>query len=255
MLKQRRTIRIIRSTPFRWDGSHLGTLKIDQVYEHDTIKVGRLLKICDLTVNQYTTTCLVKSIESLLPAILDELKPIFSLEKIGTHTFRHGGRLMIAYKPYLVHDEVFPELTLDNIHVSLVKKIEDQVRLNLAFREIFGITDTHEKSLIVRYKNPSNLLEIPTVISFLEPGSVAGQQDGLESILAQTLVDRWFSHDDPNKTMERAVADLICLNRDSPETSLGYYRPLVEEVINRVDSSLITYLDLFFDRLSLYLPY
>lgn len=255
MLKQRRTIRIVRTTPFRWDGSHLGTLNLDQVQEHDAIKVGRLLKVCDLTVNQQTVTCLIKSIDSILPAILDELKPIFSLEKIGTHTFRYKGHLMIAYKPYLIRGEIFPELTLDGIHSSLFKKIEAQVRLNLAFREVFGITDTHEKSLIVRYKNPGNLNEIPTVISFLEPGSVAGQEDGFESVLAQTLIDRWFSRDDPNKTVERAVTDLICLNRDSPEASLGYYRPLVEEVIVRLDSSLITYLDLFFDRLSLYLPY
>ena len=255
MLKQRQTIRIVRSSPFKWDGSHLGTLGLDQVYEHDTIKIGRLLKVCDITVNQQTATCLVKSIESLIPAILDELKPIFSLEKIGTHTFRHNSRLMIAYKPNMIRDEIFPELTLDNIHQGLAKKIADQVRLNLAFREVFGITDTHEKSLVVRYKNPSDLAEIPRVISFLEPGSVAGQEDGLESILSQTVIDRWFPYDDPNKTIERAVADLICLNRDSPETSLGYYRPLVQEIINRLDPNLITYLDLFFDRLSLHLPY
>lgn len=255
MLKQRHTIRIAKPISFKWDGSYLGTLNANQVQEHNVIKVGRFLRVWNLTVNQQTVRCLVKSVESVLPAILDELKPIFLLEKIGTHTFKYESHLMIAYQPYLIQDEIYPELTLDIINNNLITKIEAQVRLILAFREVFGITDTYERSLIVRYKNPSDHDEIPVVISFLEAGSVAGQQDGLESILPQTLIDRWFCNNDPNKTLECAVANLICLNRDSPEASLGYYRPLIEEIINRIDSNLITYLDLFFDRLSLYLPY
>jgi len=255
ILMSRRYIPQSKSSPFKWDGSHLGTLKSDQIEEIDTIKIGRLLKVCTITIKDKTVTCLVKSIMSLLPAIFDELKPIFSLQKIGTHTFRYNGKLMIAYKPFFFRDKVYAETTLDTTPDHLVDKIEDQVRLNLAFREIFGITDTYERSLILRYKNPGNSSEIPTVISYLEPGSVAGLMDGFTSVLPQTIVNRWFSNDDQAKTLEKAVADLICLNREFPESSLAYYRPLVEEVIVRIDAGLITYLDLFFDRLGLYLPY
>lgn len=252
MLTPRR--RNLQRTIFKWDGSHLGSLKIDQATEVDCVKIGRLLKVYRITIGEETVTCPVKTIDSFLPAIFDEIKPIFSLPKIGCHTFRHKSALMIAYRPYLVEGEIYPNLTLDIIADTVAKKVEDQVRLNLAFRELFGITDTFDKSLIVQYKNLESSTEIPLVISYLEPGSVAGSGDGLAPILPQTMLDRWFPFDG-RETLEKAMADLICLNRESPDVSIAYYRPLIEEVIIRLDANLITYLDLFLERLGLYLPY
>lgn len=228
-----------------WDGSFLGNLK--EVKEINIVKLGRPLKVCQATIGNEKITCLVKSIDSFLPAIFDELKPIFSLPKIGTHTFRHDGRLLIAYQPY----NKYPDITLDNASIILRRKVEDQVRRTLAFREIFGITDTHERSLVIRRFSHNNV----KVISYLEPDSVVNHQDSLASILPQTLLDIWFSFDDPAKTLSYAITDLFCLNRDSPESSFAYYRPLIEEVIKRIDVGLITSLDLFFDRLGSYLPY
>ena len=242
MLKQR------KKKELKWDGSHLGSLPRNAVIDKERVKIGRPIRVCEIRVGAVTSLCLVKKIDSLLPAIFDEIKPIFSLPKIGTHTFRHTGHLMIALKPQMKNEKICPELTLNLFDPYSDKTIIDQIQLNLAFREVFGISDTHNKSLIVRYNNGS---EIPSVISFLEPGTVAGKEDALSTVIPATLLKRWFH----NKSLERAVADLFCLNRDCPEASLGYYRPLIEDVILRIDPSLITYISLFFDRLTSFLPY
>jgi hypothetical protein len=237
-------------TPLTWDGSHLGSFNRSQVTELGTVKIGRNLKILRLEQKEV----LAKTSESRLPVIFDELKPIFSLQKIGTHSFRYLGKLWIAYRPFILNKAIYPELTLDLANEHTRKKISRQVRFNLAFREIFGIADTHERSFILRYKNPYSSEEVPTVISFLEPSSISLTQDSTSTILSQCLLDRWFNLDDPTQTMEATVAQLICLNRECVEASIGYYRPLVEEVIVRLEKDFIGYADLFFDRLLAYFP-
>lgn len=238
----------------KWDGSHLGSLKREEVEDKDKIKIGRHLKIYLLTIDGEKILALVKSIDSLLPIIFDEMKPIFGLSKIGTHSFRYGGHLMIAYRPCLVRNNVYLESTLDMADDKLAKKILKQVRLNIAFREVCGITDTLERSFLLRYQKPSNMFEIPTVISFLEPGSIANSKDNLLSVLPQNLVEYWFQQDDIANSLDKAIADLICLNRECPEASFAYYRPLVEETILRIDPELIAYLNFFFTRLEAYIP-
>lgn len=239
-----RVLIVHRNNPFRWDGTHLGNLHLNQIKELGRIKIGRQLNLTQITIGTFKALCLTKTILSVLPAIFDEIKPIFFLPKVGTHTFRYRGHLMIAYRPIVRNGEIQEEITLDEASDELRDKRASQVRRLLAFREIFGITETFERSLVIRASH---------VLSFLEPNTIAGSRDGFRSIISELLLKRWFSQG--SSSLERTIHDLICLNRDTPEATIAYYRPLVEEVINKIDPELITYANLFFQRLTSYLPY
>lgn len=254
MTLQRR-IKINQVSPFLWDGSHLGILNNDNILNEESIKIGRVFRVWEIKIGQHTAKCLVKGVESALPAIFDELKPIFSLPKIGTHLFSKGNKMMIAYRAIIINNQVYPETTLDMIMDREITELQHEVRRTLAFRELFGITDTFERSLVIRYYKPWSNKELPEVVSFCEAKCIADTGDNLATVLSQILLQRWFPGHDIETSLEYNINNLLCLNRDCPEASLGYYRPLIEETINRVDNTLIGYLDLFFDRITSFLPY
>ena len=239
---------------FVWDGSYLGCIETKNLIKHSSIKMGRPLRLCTLSLNNESCYCLVKMVSSYLPSIIDEFKPLFSLTKIGTHLFRYRSKMMIAYRPcFDFEGAIIIEATLDLLSHQAKQEqvIADQVRLILAFREIFGLTDTFEKSIIVRdAESPT-----PLLISFLEPGSVLNTNDKMSSVIRPSLFDSWFSCSETEKSLEQAIVSLFCLNRDSPETSIVYYRKSMSEIIHRINPDYIGYLDLFIDRLNLYLPY
>ena len=232
-----------------WSGSHLGSLRPNELIEIDQVKIGRTLRFAELNIRGKKINCFIKPIDSLLPVIFDEFKPVFALPKIGCHTFRHSGKLHLAYRPHQLGDS-----TLDMCPEELMPYIENQVRLTLAFREAFGITDTFEKSIILRYNSLLDVEEIPSVISFLEPGTVCGDMRGYNRVIPERLIDKWFERDIDDTRLDNIITrQLFTFNMEEPSATFAYYRPLLEEVVNRIDNSMITYVDLFLDRINNYI--
>lgn len=224
-----------------WDGSSLGI--ITDLEEESRLSMGRELSLVSFTYGDYNIRCLAKKVETSLPAIFDEVKPYFGLPKIGTHLFKYKSDFMIAFKTTYHQNNVVTYPTLDVFKGQISPRLGDQIRLTLMFRQIFGITDTFEKSLIVRIKKGG--IEI---VSFLEPGSVV-INNPQKSILPENLVRKWFDEQIVDKSQNATLRQLICYNQAFPESSLAYYRDAISEVIKRIEPDLTTYSDLFYDRL------
>lgn len=236
-------------TPFTWDGSHLGTLSLNQVEILGEVKIGRMIKLIKITIGDHRICCLMKYANTKIPAILDELKPYFSLEKIGTHTFRYKGSLKIALKLYIDKcGKIDYGITLDRItDKKMLQELEDQVRKNLAFRELFGIKETIARSL-----NAVNINYSPKVLSYLEAGCLCENAEGcdLSTVIPEKLFQQWFTKKD---CFDETVIGLLCFNRESPESTLSYYRHVIDEVVKRIDKDLIVIHNSFFRRLSQYI--
>lgn len=237
------------ATPFKWDGSYLGTLLSNQVEVIDEIKIGRSIKCVKITIGEHFVHCLIRYTNSKITAILDELKPYFSLEKIGTHTFRHKGHLKIALKLYINKaGKIDYGVTLDHIpQKNIVRDMEDQIRRNLVFRELFGV-----KCTFARYLSVVDINYLPKVISYFEAGCLCENQEGsdLTMVIPDKLYQRWFGEKD---CFYETVIRLMCFNRESPESTLSYYRSIIDEVVKRIDKDLIVIYNSFFRRLSQYI--
>lgn len=244
--------KIRKTSPFAWDGHHLGYLDDTHIIDKTSVKIGRSMQLWQLNIDNFQTSCFVKPVDTLLPAIIDELKVLFNLPKIGTHTFRTKGKLMIAYQPLVVDHQVHIESTLDTIdQESITPVLTDQVRRLFAFREVFGIKDTHESNIAIRM----NSQEDPIIISYCEAATAYADNDTLASVLPQIIHDKWFCGNTTRETFKYVVTDLFSINRECPEMTIAYYRPLIENIILRIDKSLIGYVGYFLDRLSQFLPY
>lgn len=244
------------TTMLAWDGSHLGTFRKEEIEEVGEIKIGRRLSCYYFP--KYDQLLLTKSIDSFIPAILDELKPFFGLPKIGTHTFRYGGRLMIGYKPFYLPQSrnnkiPYHEMTLDCFpsEFNSYTPFLHQVILTWTFRELFGITDSYEHSILMRYYHPddSTQNEVPTIISFLEPSTLYQSNNPLASVLTNIIHQKWFSQ----MSVTETVHQLIGLNREYPQGTINQYRGLIIAVIKRIDKEEIGFLDYFLGRLFQYI--
>jgi hypothetical protein len=92
-----------------------------------------------------------------LRCLLDELKPLFGLEKIGTHHLRLGGRSCIMYRL------LFSDQRVDNILCNEISEaFKESMKRLIAFRTLFSITETYNSSFYVRLKEgqPSYALSV-----------------------------------------------------------------------------------------------
>lgn len=223
-----------------FDGRYLGSLKEENILREGEVRIDKKYSFFEIKVDGEQEVMIVRNIKSFLPAILDEIKPLFFLPKIGTHTFHFKGKLMLGYKTQLITGNPYPDLTLDySSFIPRTREFTYQVKRTFAFREAFGITKTYEKSIILRFEK-----NIPQVLSFNEPGSVVFQDDPLKSVIPQTVLTEWFNDD-----LDRYIKDLFCFNRELPEASINYYRSKIEKIVLRIDKNLITCVDGFLERL------
>ncbi len=90
---------------FKWDGTDDGTDVSDIISQSDIYEAKYNRK--NYWIIQYTDpvqkkqiqeTCLVKNSKSSATCIVDELKPVFGLQKLGTHWCRQGGKTRILIK-------------------------------------------------------------------------------------------------------------------------------------------------------------
>jgi len=84
-----------------WDGSHLGNYP-ESIISYTMKVLNTNMKYCRLNINELTIFCSLrkskekKSATKIL-ALIDELKPIFGLRKVGSHTITISSRLYIIY--------------------------------------------------------------------------------------------------------------------------------------------------------------
>jgi hypothetical protein len=79
---------------FLWDGSYLGILNEKDI-SFSTISRGNRYIVFSL--NGISDIAILKSSTTVLPCILDEMKPFFSLKKIGTHWVKYCSKIFILY--------------------------------------------------------------------------------------------------------------------------------------------------------------
>ncbi len=158
-----------------WDGTYLDCSLVP-VFELKGIKYG--------WIPEYDLDCVYIRRKNLLPVIIDEIKYIFNLKKIGTRYNRKN----IFYSPYTVNGVWYEETRLSEIDAKLTYFNLREGRKILAFRCLLGMTSINEKSILFRNGqlydfNDNTCHEFDEKIS-----------------LTMRIVKDWFNEIDINKT-------------------------------------------------------
>jgi len=220
---------------FKWDGSDISDFIKD---EKTQIKEGIYGKkvYWKIKHEEKEEICLKRNVTTTFPCLIDELKPVFELEKIGTHWFKFKGKKMILMKLKNENNFILEEVTLDQIGYN--KKIEEEVQKIFVFREILGTSKNYEKNIILRKKG-----FFIKPISFYETNMTPSS---IGKVIPDTILDKWFKE----TNLDASVLKLFKVEKmeDINKVLLELKNKLME-IFNRVDPNAITNIDEILSRI------
>lgn len=226
--------------PFVWDGSDLGCIVDEQVIGITTTSTNTYWR---LKIEDHTAICIVRTSRTTHPAIIDELKEVFHLPKLGTHRVTYHNKLYLLIKAPLTPNETAAQEELTLLQVSIDDpKFRSQIQDILMFREALGISKTYERSIIIR-----NSLD-PLPMSFYEPLMTFTEK----RMIPTNLIQKWFTCPDLAINIRRW---LKVTNTQQVPALIHKLRSQIEDVINRVDRTHIGYVSLIINRITYYLMF
>lgn len=180
--------------------------------------------------------CIVRTCLNILPCLIDELKPIFKIEKNGTHWGKLGSKIMILLKVKVVNDVIIEDLSLDQIGYK--SQISHEIQKIFVFREMLGLSRSWEKSIVLR-----QIGHFIKPISFYEPNMTPA---GTSKIIPDKVLEKWFE----GLTINDVIKKMFDISKIEDITKLLYeLREKMLDVFNRVDKEAITNLDQILSRI------
>lgn len=202
-----------------WDGSFLGN------YTEEEAKIQG--DHCIINGVRYY----IKHKKDTIYCIIDEIKPLFGIKKIGTHRLNIGNKAFVIYNLELP-DKINTVYSYD--YKKFTPKYRTEVRKILIFRYLFGITPLSDRSILadINGKNPEE--EICEPLGFNELSvSIVKHKDVM---FTQSINNKWF------KTNEKSIIldKMILYNKLGPVECFNTLRTNMCEIINRIDKNQIS---------------
>lgn len=225
---------------FRWDGTNVtNVISQSDIYEADYGKHKYwLIQYINDNGNKLTEVCIVRTTKNSISCLIDELKPIFGLQKLGTQWCKQAGKIRILIQCAKTPEGyIKEEVTLNQIDVC-TPLLKLQVQEIFAFRELLGVTCSYSSSIIVREGRNSVY-----PVSFYEPSMLATDK----KIIPFTVLEEWFN----DSSIDIVVKRLCKIHRiDRLGVVLHNLRGRIEETIERVDRRAISYKACIMNRIT-----
>jgi hypothetical protein len=193
---------------FHWDGSHIGKLSNNNIIEY---KNYDNLEIIFLNDSGEKYTAIITKYTNSIALVIDELKPLFGIEKFG----RHSCYINKSKKILTLIKNNYKPFTPDSI-ISLKSSLRNDIRQSYVFRYITGLTYNIDKSLW--YVNGK-------ITSYYE-----NKIDFNKSDITKTCFNKWFL-DDWN--------DVVKILKKIVGKNIMFFKFKIDEIILRVDKNYI----------------
>lgn len=226
---------------FKWNGTDVTELlKHAEIYEADYNKKRYWYIKLLYGDKELTEYCMVRACKGTIPCLIDELKPIFRLPKLGTQWCIFKGKYKQLIRCVKNRDgSVREDLKLTQMGR---KDIDDLLTLQVqeiyTFRELLGITRSSDSSIILRKRRG-----ILYAVSFYEPNMLIEDK----KVIPYSVLEKWFGE----VGMEEVVKRITKIKSiDQLTVRLHEIRGLIEKAINRVDKNNIGYVSAVSNRIA-----
>ena len=215
-----------------WDGSHLGKIEDRDIVSKTS--GPRPFSTLTFRFQEQTYQCWVKRISTLQATLIDELKPLFGLAKLGTHSIFVKSRLYLLVRPF-----TGPHCQLDEIRFSPSRSFREQVQLIFAFRHVLALSCSFESSIQVR-----SVYGLSYPISFRD-----GTMNfwSTRPILPGTILKKWFKYD--HESIRETLLRALDIDVTRLTAFMLRFRTSLEVTILRLDKSLIWTSNYILERL------
>jgi len=170
----------------KWDGTDIGDISeyFISIEEPEIDKVGSKLT---LKVDKQKIICLAWKYKNIVPLLVDELKPIFGLPKIGRH------KCIIQDTPLLIAKYIDSE---ENIfEPKLYQFNQEQIEETIIFRYIIGLISNGN---CLWYRQEEGVISYKDITIAIEKKS---------SKISETNIKKWF--DSEREKVKPALVRLL----------------------------------------------
>ena len=224
---------------FKWDGSNVTDIisKSDIYQGKYNDKIYWMIKYDNNKIIE-EVICIIKSCKNTIPCLIDELKPVFGLPKLGTHWFIYKKKMKMLIKCVRTKKGyIKEEITLNKIEVC-TRLLILQIQEIFTFRELLGVTCSYESSIIIRESKNSIY-----PISYYDPNMTIKDV----KVIPFTVLNKWFK----GTSIDNVVKRLLKIYKiDRIGEVLYNIRNKIEKIIERVDKRAISYKTCIINRIT-----
>jgi hypothetical protein len=214
-----------------WDGSYLGSFSKDIIRDH--IYFHRI-KVVRLRIKKKKYIGFIRQVKSKILCIYDELKPIFGIPKMGTHSLHISGKLYIICHVHHHNNIVdIGERAYDRKDKDIYSK---DIRRNIIYNDIFLMNSNLSRMFIKNIKcnieglawksiSDYSLYSWPKIEPYID-------------YRGSTIAGNFFKYLDNDNLL--------------PIVNIDTLMAKVEEKIYIIDSSLIYWSSVIKERISIY---
>lgn len=246
MLKIARSQPVVRG--LRWDGSHLGKLDYN-VFSYIGVSHETKAEYFGVTCDSIPYVVTRKRSPSSIPNIIDELKVVFGLTKMGTHSciLPDGHRYLLSRVPLcsdgrtIVNSKRLIDCNVDP--PSGVDEFDAGIRKIFVFRELMGLAKTNEATVLIHCDDDGKFTPVSYRESAIEPGDCF--------VLPDTVYYKWFPEPERGCPVSITTARMLDVNTEDVMTNkLAALRTEMASIINRIDKEEITMMNGILDRVN-----
>jgi hypothetical protein len=230
----RRDTSFLTMTNLRWDGSFLGTFSrkciVCKIQTKNTGLVHHRL-VLNLEGEDNHVMCQMKRYRNVdLPCVLDELKTVFGVSKVGTHHIQIGKTHYVLYRSHL-KDCVLTKLLGDEKHA-----IVSSMQQNILYRMLMCIPEIQNAHFLCRPgKGALSFHETKTLI---DKENVCPTESFLCYWFGDESIDQHFqAFFKPHSSQEEWLSYLMTLKKEL-ETVVERVHPdyiwMVAHIIERI---------------------
>jgi len=214
-----------------WNGSYLGVFDATIIKQRYYCNGNWFWDLAD------GTRCLIRLCKNTQACLIDELKPIFGLDKIGTHTITVGVKLYLLMRSPPPNQKI--------IHLNEIPFVNEQlvngVRGIFAFRYLLQANKTNEKCIAI-FANENN-----EIYPLDFDDDIIGKNYKKRGTLSKSLYKKWF--EDYKEKISSTLVSLLNLEGKDHSKEYGDLRKKIENVFVRIDPENISMVNIITKRL------
>jgi hypothetical protein len=198
----------------------------------DLIPVKKINHINYGWISTFDQDCIYILAKTLIPVIIDQMKPIFGLNKLGCF---YNDRYII-YTPCILRGMWTEEMRLTEYEGELTESQKREVRKILVFRYIVGLTSIHERSVLIRGKK------------LYDYGGESIKFDDRDRYLTKAVHVRWFKE----TSMVDTLKGMIKRGKKFDQINdILEIRIKLERIVKKIDKKYLNIVSVITDRISL----
>jgi len=233
-----------------WDGSWLTGTFVKQ-WEHDHKKFA-LIKITstpNVDIKEKEIYGQYKKLDDSLAIIIDEIAPLFHIEKRGTHRITIGTIKYILYKVELLDNIIISETSLSStLNTDPLRKDPDvlrEIRKQIVFQDLISINRIGESHIILRL----NPMDSDGTFKYIVLGSYTDKKDLNDKVsltwsnISASLRQKYFNEQNSIDVVLKSM-----INKDEL-FELNYE---IEQVIKRINREYLWFANFIINRIRRY---